>query len=141
MRSIAALRELSPALNATVVIAVVTAASDVARSSKELGTALSGYAECYPGQDEMADAIDDSDDEADYSKMDMVSVRLRADRAYFGLAFNSKLHVALFSECCLRPGQVLRSTVVVCSMSVIPRTFTSGSASICLSVSDRNNSV
>jgi len=39
--------------------------------SKDLGTALSGYAECYPGQDEMVDAIDDSDDEADYSKMDM----------------------------------------------------------------------
>ena len=30
-----------------------------------------GYAECYPGLDEMVDAIDDSDDEADYSKMDM----------------------------------------------------------------------
>jgi RED-like protein C-terminal region len=31
-----------------------------------------GYAECYPGMSEMADAIDDSDDEADYSKMDLV---------------------------------------------------------------------
>merc|ERR550519_832301 len=30
-----------------------------------------GYAECYPGLDEMVDAIDDSDGEADYSKMDM----------------------------------------------------------------------
>merc|ERR1719384_3016154 len=30
-----------------------------------------GYAECYPGLEEMVDAIDDSDDEADYSKMDM----------------------------------------------------------------------
>lgn len=29
-----------------------------------------GYAECYPGLDEMQDAIDDSDDEVDYSKMD-----------------------------------------------------------------------
>lgn len=29
-----------------------------------------GYAECYPGLDEMQDAIDDSDDEVDYTKMD-----------------------------------------------------------------------
>ena len=31
-----------------------------------------GYAECYPGMTEMADAIDDSDDEADFTKMDLV---------------------------------------------------------------------
>lgn len=31
-----------------------------------------GYAECYPGFDEMHDAMDDSDDETDYSKMDPV---------------------------------------------------------------------
>ena len=31
------------------------------------------YAECYPGMTEMDDAIDDSDEEADYSKMDLVS--------------------------------------------------------------------
>lgn len=31
-----------------------------------------GYAECYPGFDEMHDAIDDSDEETDYSKMDPV---------------------------------------------------------------------
>lgn len=30
-----------------------------------------GYAECYPGLREMDDAIDDSDDEVDYSKMDI----------------------------------------------------------------------
>ncbi|CAB4067104.1 IK [Lepeophtheirus salmonis] len=30
-----------------------------------------GYAECYPGLMEMNDAIDDSDDEVDYSKMDL----------------------------------------------------------------------
>ncbi|XP_076031413.1 IC cytokine homolog beag [Oratosquilla oratoria] len=29
------------------------------------------YLECYPGMAEMQDAIDDSDDEADYTKMDM----------------------------------------------------------------------
>lgn len=29
-----------------------------------------GYAECYPGLREMDDAIDDSDDEVDYTKMD-----------------------------------------------------------------------
>ena len=31
------------------------------------------YAECYPGMSEMNDAIDDSDEEADYTKMDLVS--------------------------------------------------------------------
>ncbi len=36
-----------------------------------------GYAECYPGMSEMNDAIDDSDDEVDYSKMDLVSKRNR----------------------------------------------------------------
>lgn len=30
-----------------------------------------GYAECYPGLREMDDAIEDSDDEADYTKMDI----------------------------------------------------------------------
>ena len=30
-----------------------------------------GYAECYPGQHEMHDAIEDSDDEVDYTKMDL----------------------------------------------------------------------
>ncbi|XP_069683312.1 protein Red [Periplaneta americana] len=30
-----------------------------------------GYAECYPGLEEMQDAIDDSDDEVDYTKMDL----------------------------------------------------------------------
>ena len=29
------------------------------------------YAECYPGLAEMDDAVIDSDDEADFSKMDM----------------------------------------------------------------------
>ncbi|CAH1777027.1 unnamed protein product [Owenia fusiformis] len=32
---------------------------------------VDSYAECYPGMSEMADALDDSDDEADYTKMDM----------------------------------------------------------------------
>jgi hypothetical protein len=31
-----------------------------------------GYAECYPGMEEMHDAVDDSDDEVDYTKMDLV---------------------------------------------------------------------
>lgn len=31
------------------------------------------YTECYPGMAEMQDAIEDSDDEADYTKMDLVS--------------------------------------------------------------------
>ena len=44
---------------------------------------LIGYAECYPGMSEMADAIDDSDDEADYSKMDLV----RSRSYFFQLVF------------------------------------------------------
>lgn len=36
-----------------------------------LTAAPTGYAECYPGQDEMNDAIEDSDDEIDYTKMDL----------------------------------------------------------------------
>ncbi len=34
---------------------------------------FNGYAECYPGLMEMNDAIEDSDDEVDYTKMDLVS--------------------------------------------------------------------
>ncbi|KAL5292571.1 IK family protein [Megaselia abdita] len=36
-----------------------------------------GYAECYPGLEEMNDAIDDSDDEADYTKMDTGNKKTR----------------------------------------------------------------
>lgn len=42
--------------------------------SQEVGGLLSaenGYAECYPGLVEMEDAIGDSDEETDYSKMDL----------------------------------------------------------------------
>lgn len=43
------------------------------RSSKLLKklTEPDSYAECYPGAPETADAIEDSDDEVDYTKMDM----------------------------------------------------------------------
>ena len=34
-------------------------------------TEVDGYMECYPGMAEMVDTIDDSDDEVDYTKMDM----------------------------------------------------------------------
>lgn len=37
-----------------------------------------GYAECYPGLEEMNDAIDDSDDEADYTKMDTGNKKTRS---------------------------------------------------------------
>ncbi|KAL4230571.1 hypothetical protein ACF0H5_010950 [Mactra antiquata] len=33
-------------------------------------TEIDSYAECYPGMEEAADAVDDSDDEVDYTKMD-----------------------------------------------------------------------
>ena len=47
---------------------------------KELGQRLAandpeGYAECYPGID-TSYAMDDSDEEVDYTKMDLVSVKL-----------------------------------------------------------------
>ena len=52
------------------------------RAETKMGQMLTGkepegYAECYPGMSEMNDAIDDSDDEADYSKMDLVSCHER----------------------------------------------------------------
>lgn len=37
----------------------------------KLSSEPEGYAECYPGLQEMNDAIDDSDDEVDYTKMDL----------------------------------------------------------------------
>ncbi|XP_013168010.1 PREDICTED: protein Red [Papilio xuthus] len=53
-----------------------TAASGPERESRSaallsrLAAEPEGYAECYPGLREMDDAIDDSDDEVDYTKMD-----------------------------------------------------------------------
>ena len=41
--------------------------------TSKLSAEPEGYAECYPGFEEMNDALEDSDDEADYSKMDLVS--------------------------------------------------------------------
>lgn len=44
------------------------------QQTKQVNNLLVGddyYTECYPGMAEMQDAIDDSDDEADYTKMDM----------------------------------------------------------------------
>ena len=38
---------------------------------KKLAADHDGYAECYPGLAEMDDAVINSDDEADFSKMDM----------------------------------------------------------------------
>jgi IK cytokine len=38
--------------------------------SKLASAEIDGYAECYPGLEEMNDAVIDSDDEVDYSKMD-----------------------------------------------------------------------
>ena len=41
------------------------------RVEKKMAADHEGYAECYPGLAEMDDAVIDSDDEADFSKMDM----------------------------------------------------------------------
>ncbi|XP_065669193.1 protein Red isoform X2 [Hydra vulgaris] len=41
------------------------------KKPKRKDEVMDSYAECYPGAAEMADAVDDSDDDADYSKMDM----------------------------------------------------------------------
>ena len=43
------------------------------KMASKLSAEPEGYAECYPGFEEMNDALEDSDDEADYSKMDLVS--------------------------------------------------------------------
>ena len=53
-----------------------------------------GYAECYPGMSEMNDAIDDSDDEADYSKMDLVCCHQR-----FHDAISRTPRVGIIIEC------------------------------------------
>ena len=46
--------------------------SSSGKSKKEKKTeSFDSYAECYPGALEMDDAVNDSDDDADYSKMDM----------------------------------------------------------------------
>jgi IK cytokine len=56
-------------------VAKVAAISDAMQRKGALLDKLAaepeGYAECYPGLDEMQDAIDDSDDEVDYTKMDL----------------------------------------------------------------------
>lgn len=49
-----------------------------------LATDPEGYNECYPGLVEMNDAIDDSDDEADFSKMDLVSNSVRISGCTYG---------------------------------------------------------
>jgi len=41
------------------------------KKSKSKPVEMESYAECYPGAAEMDDAADDSDDDADYTKMDM----------------------------------------------------------------------
>jgi len=41
------------------------------KMASKLSAEPEGYAECYPGFEEMNDALEDSDDEADYSKMDL----------------------------------------------------------------------
>lgn len=57
---------------------ILTGINDISGSLPKKGDLLNklaaepeGYAECYPGLDEMQDAIDDSDDEVDYTKMDL----------------------------------------------------------------------
>ncbi|XP_071787633.1 protein Red-like [Asterias amurensis] len=44
---------------------------DRKRSKGSKQDIVDGYAECYPGFAETADALDDSDDEVDYTKMDL----------------------------------------------------------------------
>lgn len=53
---------------------IVKYAENVPPSQKKKKSAIEteGYAECYPGGIEMYEAAGESDDEADYSKMDMV---------------------------------------------------------------------
>jgi len=60
--------------NATAAATAVAADGNVPKKGallNKLAAEPEGYAECYPGLDEMQDAIDDSDDEVDYTKMDL----------------------------------------------------------------------
>lgn len=50
---------------------VTNSESRAAGLLSKLAAEPTGYAECYPGLEEMQDAIDDSDDEVDYTKMDL----------------------------------------------------------------------
>lgn len=67
----------APRLPIAMVQNVVSTSGQQADNSKagsilsKFATEPEGYAECYPGLDEMQDAIDDSDDEVDYTKMDL----------------------------------------------------------------------
>ncbi|XP_018058352.1 PREDICTED: protein Red [Atta colombica] len=67
--------QLPNALQPNAIAAAVAAADSNAPKKGALLNKLAaepeGYAECYPGLDEMQDAIDDSDDEVDYTKMDL----------------------------------------------------------------------
>ncbi|XP_044002383.1 protein Red [Aphidius gifuensis] len=64
-------------LNTPQLPAILTAIAGASAGAKKgallnkLAAEPEGYAECYPGLDEMQDAIDDSDDEVDYTKMDL----------------------------------------------------------------------
>ena len=48
------------------------------------------YAECYPGLAEMDDAVIDSDDEADFSKMDMGNKKGPVGRWVAAIYFHNK---------------------------------------------------
>lgn len=50
---------------------VQPAESKAAGLLSKLAAEPTGYAECYPGLEEMQDAVEDSDDEVDYTKMDL----------------------------------------------------------------------
>lgn len=58
---------------ASSVIGTVAATTDLPKTKKPRIVEPESYAECYPGAPENDDAILDSDDEADYSKMDVGS--------------------------------------------------------------------
>lgn len=60
----------APQLPAAIALSVESAPKKGMLLNK-LAAEPEGYAECYPGLDEMQDAIDDSDDEVDYTKMDL----------------------------------------------------------------------
>ncbi|XP_046812762.1 protein Red [Vespa crabro] len=61
----------TPQLPSTLPQIVETNAPKKGALLNKLAAEPEGYAECYPGLDEMQDAIDDSDDEVDYTKMDL----------------------------------------------------------------------
>lgn len=68
------------------VVGNIASTSELPRTKKVRSSEPDSYAECYPGAPENDDAILDSDDEADYSKMDLGNKKSYVNRWDFDTA-------------------------------------------------------